>query len=203
MSDIKTARRNRRRKYMINRRFQVYWVGRIFILAFAVFVSFAFSLGLYIITPASMEMPEPAEAYMFGSGWNFSLLKAILVFYVLLTLLAWISFRMSHRIAGPIYRFERVVKSVIAGDYDMTAIQLRKGDEFQELANDLNKMMDALRARREEARDIIQTLSQNLEILEQTQNEKVGGSDDAQENQRKECLAQIQKACSELTELPK
>jgi len=188
---------------MINRRFQVYWVGRIFIIAFAVFISFAFSLGLYFITPASMEMPEPDEAYMFGSGWNFSLLKAILVFYVLLTLLAWISFRMSHRIAGPIYRFERVVKSVIAGDYDMTAIQLRKGDEFQELANDLNKMMDALRARREKAQDIVQTLSQKLEILEQTQNEKVGGSDDAQENQRKECLAQMQKVCSELTELPK
>ncbi len=187
---------------MINRRFQVYWVGRIFILAFAVLASFAFSLGLYFITPASMEMPEPDAAYMFGSGWNFSALKAMLIFWVLLTLLAWISFRMSHRIAGPIYRFERVVKSVIAGDYDMTAIQLRKGDEFRELANDLNKMMDALRARREEARDIIQTLSQNLEILEQTQNEKVGGSD-AQENQRKECLAQMQKARSELMELSK
>ena len=203
MGDIKTPRRNRRRKYMINRRFQVYWVGRILIIAFAVFASFAFSLGLYFITPASMEMPEPDEAYMFGYGWNFSLLKAIVIFYVLLTLLAWISIRMSHRIAGPIYRFERVVKSVIAGDYDMTAIRLRKGDEFRELANDLNEMMDALRARREKARDIVQTLSQKLEILEQTQNEKVGGSDDAQENQRKECLAQMQKACSELTELPK
>ncbi len=187
---------------MINRRFQLYWVGRIFVIAFAVFVSFAFSLGLYIITPASMEMPEPDEAYMFGYEWSFSLLKAILIFYVLLTLLAWISFRMSHRIAGPIYRFERVVKSVIAGDYDMTAIRLRKGDEFQELANDLNKMMDALRVRREEARDKIQNLSQTLEILAQTQNEKVGGSD-AQENQRKECLAQMQKARSELMELAK
>ena len=202
MSDIKTPGRNRRRKYMINRRFQVYWVGRIFIIAFAVFVSFALSLGLYFITPTSMEMPEPDEAYMFGSGWNFSLLKAILVFYVLLTLLAWISFRMSHRIAGPIYRFERVVKSAIAGDYDMTAIRLRKGDEFQELANDLNKMMDALRARREEERDVVQNLSQNLEILAQTQNEKVGGSN-AQENQRKECLAQMQKARSALMELAK
>ena len=203
MSDTKTPRRNRRRKYMINRRFQVYWVGRILIIAFAVFISFALSLGLYLITPASMEMPEPDEAYMFGYEWNFSLLKAILVFYVLLTLLAWISFRMSHRIAGPIYRFERVVKSVIAGDYDMTAIQLRKGDEFRELANDLNEMMDALRTRREEARDIVQTLSQNLEILAQTQNEKVGGSNDAQENQKKECLAQMQKARSELMELAK
>jgi methyl-accepting chemotaxis protein len=140
---------------------------------------------------------------MFESGWNFSLLKAIIIFYVLLTLLAWISFRMSHRIAGPIYRFERVVKSVIAGDYDITAIRLRKGDEFQELANDLNKMMDALRARREEERDVVQNLSQNLEILAQTQNEKVGGSDDAQENQRKECLAQMRKARSALMELSK
>jgi methyl-accepting chemotaxis protein len=168
-------------------------------IAFAVFVSFALSLGLYFITPASTQMPEPNEAYIFEPWWGISLLKVTLIFCFLLTLLAWISLRMSHRIAGPIYRFERVVKSVIAGDYDTTAIRLRKGDEFQELADDLNEMMDVLRARREEARDIVQKLSQKLA---QTHDGKVGGAN-AYAIQSKQYLAQMQKARSELMKLSK
>jgi nitrogen fixation/metabolism regulation signal transduction histidine kinase len=44
----------------------------------------------------------------------------------------------SHKVAGPIYRFEKACNSVIEGDYT-SVIKLRKGDEMQNLATLLNE----------------------------------------------------------------
>jgi nitrogen fixation/metabolism regulation signal transduction histidine kinase len=44
----------------------------------------------------------------------------------------------SHKVAGPIYRFEKACNSVIEGDYT-SEIKLRKGDEMQNLATLLNE----------------------------------------------------------------
>ncbi|HMD67614.1 MAG TPA: hypothetical protein VKF42_01970, partial [Chitinivibrionales bacterium] len=46
----------------------------------------------------------------------------------------------SHRLAGPIYRFEKACASVIAGNYT-EQIFLRKGDEMQNLARLLNDVV--------------------------------------------------------------
>lgn len=197
MSDMKTPHRIRRKKYLINTQFQLYWLVRVFMIAFAVLVSLAFSIGLYLITTPNTELTGSIEQLIFNPRWTVVPLKATLSFWILLTLLAWISFRMSHKIAGPIYRFRRVVESVTAGDYDIGPIRLRKRDEFQELADDLNKMLDALRTRREKARETAQALSQNLETLMQNRNKQESGSN-TQGNQSMEGLAQLQRACSEL-----
>ena len=67
---------------------------------------------------------------------------------VIVTLLA------SHKIAGPIYRFEKDIQRIAQGDL-RHRIQIRKGDQFQELAVSLNGMIDGLSERvsavREEA----------------------------------------------------
>ncbi len=46
----------------------------------------------------------------------------------------------SHKLAGPIYRFEKVCNAVIAGDYT-EKIYLRKGDEMQNLARLFNDVI--------------------------------------------------------------
>lgn len=48
----------------------------------------------------------------------------------------------SHRLAGPVYRFEHFCKKIIDGDY-RERITLRKGDEMRELADRLNEMAEA------------------------------------------------------------
>lgn len=45
----------------------------------------------------------------------------------------------SHKIAGPVYRFEQSVKSITEGDLTLR-IKLRKGDEMTELADMFNHM---------------------------------------------------------------
>jgi nitrate/nitrite-specific signal transduction histidine kinase len=66
----------------------------------------------------------------------------------------------SHKVAGPIYRFEKACNSVIEGDYT-SEIKLRKGDEMQNLAALLN---EAIRA----SRDRLKILSE----LENVENRK-------------------------------
>jgi HAMP domain-containing protein len=51
--------------------------------------------------------------------------------------------RYSHRIAGPLYHFQRVLREVTSGNRS-ARITLRKSDELQELARDFNQMMDSL-----------------------------------------------------------
>jgi signal transduction histidine kinase len=49
----------------------------------------------------------------------------------------------SHRIAGPIYRFEQTLDKLIKGE-DTEYIQLRKGDELKGLAVRLNELIGTL-----------------------------------------------------------
>jgi len=52
----------------------------------------------------------------------------------------------SHKLAGPIYRFERLCHTIIEGDYTGEII-LRKGDEMQNLASLLNEVIARTRER--------------------------------------------------------
>ncbi|HEX2957258.1 MAG TPA: hypothetical protein VHO70_10530 [Chitinispirillaceae bacterium] len=67
-------------------------------------------------------------------------LMLVIVQIVLLTVF------FSHKVAGPIYRFEKACNSVIEGDYT-SEIKLRKGDEMQNLALLLNEAIKVSRNR--------------------------------------------------------
>ena len=62
-----------------------------------------------------------------------------IIIYVIFVIL--ISAILSHRMAGPVYRFEQTCKAIAKGDFSQR-VRLRKGDQFTELQDDFNKMMD-------------------------------------------------------------
>lgn len=57
----------------------------------------------------------------------------------------------SHKIAGPIYRFEQSLDFLLSGEMDFM-IMLRKKDEFKYLANRMNALIDFMRRNVEEVR---------------------------------------------------
>lgn len=59
----------------------------------------------------------------------------------LLTLILWIIY--SHRLLGPVIPIRRHIESLCEGNY-ATRITLRKGDEFQDIAEDLNRLATIL-----------------------------------------------------------
>ncbi len=66
-----------------------------------------------------------------------------LIIYVVFVVL--ISAILSHKMAGPIYRFEQTCKAVTKGDFSQR-VHLRKGDQLTELQEEFNKMMDRIEA---------------------------------------------------------
>ncbi|MHC4375654.1 MAG: hypothetical protein ACYS26_03545 [Planctomycetota bacterium] len=72
---------------------------------------------------------------------------------VMLTLAFLVPFMMgvglvlTHRIAGPIYRFEQYLTAVAAGEHK-GACKIRQGDELQDLCDAINDAVSALESRR-------------------------------------------------------
>ena len=62
-----------------------------------------------------------------------------IVIYVIFVVL--ISAIVSHKMAGPVYRFEQTCKAIAKGDFSQR-VHLRKGDQLTDLQDKFNKMMD-------------------------------------------------------------
>ncbi len=62
---------------------------------------------------------------------------------VILVALALLSLRYSHKFAGPAYRIKATITKSIAGEPDLR-IHLREKDELKDLAEQVNKLLEAL-----------------------------------------------------------
>ncbi len=62
---------------------------------------------------------------------------------IFFALLAMISALLSHRIAGPVYHFEKICREIKQGD-KQARIKLRKGDALEDLAEEFNSMLDSI-----------------------------------------------------------
>lgn len=56
---------------------------------------------------------------------------------------------LSHRTAGPLYRFQKIFQEIQNGNREQR-IHLRPGDDFQEVAHAFNQMMDRLESTQKE-----------------------------------------------------
>ncbi len=133
---------NRRKGRLVNRQFQIGFAWRIllvFLLFFflGIFLVFAPSMvGLF--TGESLETLEPAAN-------EFLILHQRIWPAVVIVLLGMFAYTIvvSHRIAGPIYRINDVLRSMIRGELPHT-VTFRKGDYFQETAELLQTLADTL-----------------------------------------------------------
>ncbi|MCO4782623.1 MAG: hypothetical protein KC646_09905 [Candidatus Cloacimonetes bacterium] len=62
---------------------------------------------------------------------------------VTILILSFLTLRLTHHIAGPVYRIESNLKKMAAGDFALKTT-FREGDEFKELADALNNLSDAV-----------------------------------------------------------
>ena len=65
-----------------------------------------------------------------------------------LVLVALIGIVLSHRTAGPLYHFKKVFEEIRKGNKN-ARIQLRTNDEFSEVAESFNEMMDTQNSSKE------------------------------------------------------
>jgi signal transduction histidine kinase len=92
----------------------------------------------------------------------------ILISVLLVTPLVFvIGVFLSHKIAGPVYRINKFLKDVTAGNL-ATPLVLRHGDELTDLADTINHMTDSLKTTINEQRVVIKRITNEIDSLRKT-----------------------------------
>jgi hypothetical protein len=138
----------RRRFRLIRPRLQLRLIGAFFgvsalslVLQYLVFVRVLAAAAQRLPTDGELLMPALHGDLLFVLALSFGLLApATFVIGVLVT----------HRVAGPVYRFETWLKQVLAGE-TRADCRLRQGDELTELCELLNRATATVRAEAHES----------------------------------------------------
>lgn len=139
---------NRRRSRYIKRSFQrrfVIHVGLLMMLGCAAFGAVVYLYGTRTITTAFVH----SKLRVMSTGEFLLPALAICTLAVagaVAVLAAGRLLFLSHRIAGPLYRFERTAQAIGNGDLS-GEVRLRDGDELQDFARSMGGMVSDLRAR--------------------------------------------------------
>jgi hypothetical protein len=105
------------------------------------------------VVPVVIELTDAKDevtALLTSAIWDavlLSILIAVTYILVLLVITVWYT----HRLIGPTIAFRRHVTMLANGQY-FARTNLRKGDAFFELADDLNKLSDVLQGQQKQAK---------------------------------------------------
>lgn len=155
-----------RHTYLINRVFQIRFILKIIAMTLAA-TAFA-GLGFYLLADSQLdssffsahrdiqnarELLVPAVA-----------LAALVTFAVVAVLSVFITVRETHRLAGPLFRFEKNIRSMAEGRLE-TLTTLRKGDELRGLATALNQLSAALQDASRQTQASVSSLRSTIEEM--------------------------------------
>jgi methyl-accepting chemotaxis protein len=150
------------------RRFLVHGIQRKYIfLSLVPLIISSFLIIVFLFVPLdvllySSASPAAREAIVQDlRALGFRIWPAIFVAMLVSTFL---SVFVTHRFAGPLYRFHQVVEQIAAGDLS-TGFKLRKGDDLVELETALNRAIESLAATMQEAYRPLNDLTVRLETL--------------------------------------
>ncbi|SMF59832.1 hypothetical protein [Pseudobacteriovorax antillogorgiicola] len=138
-----------RRKYLINRGFQIrfiaYTIGIALAVILTVFLTSNYFFWAFAERGKSLGLDESHVFYVFlGQQQSFmnQLLVGLSVFYFFL--LSGFGLVLSHRVAGPMHRLNRHMLSVAKGEVT-SPLSFRKNDYFQELSLSYNAQYEYLK----------------------------------------------------------
>lgn len=154
----------RRRNYFINKKFQSYFIIRF---SLGIFLStillgtilfYVSKSGTTIVFKNLRLHMIPTNEYLFPS------LTLGMIFSIFITSSLSLIFGLmySHRIAGPMYRFENIFKKLVHGDFKQSA-QLRLNDEWQSTSAQLEQALSAIRDKMNNLNDDFQGLKELLD----------------------------------------
>ena len=85
------------------------------------------------------------QCYNFMEEWAKTRMKLIAALFLGVFLVGMMSLIYSHRIAGPIHRLKKAIEAFQEGR-DIGSIKVRPSDEFQDLADSLEKLREILKS---------------------------------------------------------
>lgn len=146
----------KRRKFFIDKKLQTKYI----LLTIVMLLFYTAALVVVLFVPHILNlkfgatMGEQVDAARMLLSLHETVWPAIGV-VVLVT--GFLTIFVSHGVAGPVYRFKKVLAEVAAGNLNIT-IQLRKHDDLQDLAESMNAVLAELRG-------FVGTLRRDHEVL--------------------------------------
>ena len=150
------AQKFQRRTVLVKRSLQLKYIGMVFVSV--LLASCIVGLDMYY-TMAHMVLAENPGLAPAITQFNAVILVKLGLYLVLMLL---ISLYVSHRFAGPIYRFEKSAQIVSSGDLTHR-VSLRTGDELLELQEEFNGMLANLQALIQKDRNLAARIAERLE----------------------------------------
>ncbi len=149
----------RRRRFLVNRRFQ-FRVGMMSATLTLLLLLF-FNVSVYLagaINRDAMARVAPELEELIGAQDQIQLILMIAGSLVFLGGVFVISILESHKTAGAAFNIERHLRKVQSGHYNVRLL-LRKGDNLRELESAFNRMAESLRERTAHDAEVISALA--------------------------------------------
>jgi methyl-accepting chemotaxis protein len=155
-----------RRTYLIKRAFQFRYA-----LIISLFILLTVGISSIITYLAVFPYLSRMLANVYPQGRLITILrianiKTLFSAIVIIPFAAWFSIMISHRIAGPWYRMEAILRKIAEGGL-ISEVSLRKGDELQSLAGSLNMVIRNLRETAQENIGYTKAMDGLLNSIEQ------------------------------------
>ena len=135
----------RRRNYFIKKKFQVNFTVKFLII---ILIEAFLAAGLFLyMSKGTLTTGYLGSELRIARTYDFFLPMLLLSNLIIVGISAVIGIGvlifLSHRLAGPLYRFENILNSIKKGDLTQR-FKLRENDQFAELANSINEHTDTL-----------------------------------------------------------
>jgi len=135
----------RRRNYFIKKNFQVNFTVKFLII---ILIEAFLAAGLFLyMSKGTLTTGYLGSELRIARTYDFFLPMLLLSNLIIVGISAVIGIAvfifLSHRIAGPLYRFENILDAIKKGDLTQR-FKLRENDQFVELANSINEHTDTL-----------------------------------------------------------
>lgn len=161
---------NRRRTYFIEKGFQARFILRFCTL---VVLGGCLSIGvIYFLATRSTTVAIVNSRVVVRTTADFILpllIQTVVIVSALVGLATIVlALLASHKIAGPLYRFKKVVKALEEGDFS-SDFKIRKRDQLRDLAEGFNSMINKVRSELKALKNNLATLKHNLDNLSENE----------------------------------
>ena len=160
----------KRSNIFINKTIQARFIVGVFLLI--LLSGLCSALLIFWITGGDLQAQSQTAHANIANAWDrlwLSILIGNVVSMVIAgTIAMFVVLYATHKIVGPLYRFEKICEQVGEGNLD-TLISLRDKDQLQALGSAFANMVNKLRAKRSEQQELVATINAQVEQLKHEQ----------------------------------
>ena len=151
----------KRRQYFIDRKFQTHFILKFLLI---LVVGGCLSIALTVLTTQETLTSSFDGSKLAIQKTSLAILPSVILTNIITTgiiavIALVVTLVVSHKIAGPMFRFEQDLKNIADGDLQKK-IHIRNGDQFGGVAANLNTMVESLNARITIVQDDLDRLAQ-------------------------------------------